>query len=115
MPFALLFAGLIIFIVAYHGTQNQFYGQLKQDFTGHNNFLIWIVAIGIIGALGYIDELKKPSDLFLALIIIVMLLSNKGIIANLNAQIIGGSAGNPVSSAQTFTSNPTSTPLVQVP
>lgn len=114
MPFALLFVGIIIFVVAYQGTQNQFYNQLKQDFTGQHNFLIWIVAIGIIGALGYIDELKKPSDLFLALIIVVMLLSNKGIIANLNSQITGGSASNAVSSPQTFTSNPLSTPLSQV-
>lgn len=60
-------------------THMQFGAQLKSDLTGPNNFLSYALAIFIVGALGYIDKLRGVSSAFMALIIISMLLSNRGV------------------------------------
>lgn len=51
---------------------------MQGEFTGSNNFLLWMVAIWLVGALGYIPGFKPISNAFLALLLIVIFLSNKG-------------------------------------
>lgn len=75
MPFALLMFGLVLLASAIAGTQNQFLSLIIGDFSGPSNFFYWVVALVIIGAVGYIPKLKPVSDLFLILIILVLLLS----------------------------------------
>lgn len=94
MPFAFLIAGILLIVTAYQGTHKELFAQLKQDLTGPNNFLIWIVALGVIGSLGYVKEFEAPSRAFLALIIVVIVLANgKGLFDQLNQQIRSGSGG----------------------
>jgi len=80
MPLVFLFLGVLFIVVAINGTQGQLIKNVQQDFTGNNNFLIWVAAIAAIGALGYVQELKPLSVAFLALIIVVILLRNGGFI-----------------------------------
>lgn len=95
MPFLLLAIGLLMIVVAIRNTQGQLGTLLVGDFTGMPNFLYWIVAIFIIGAIGYVDELKAPSDAMLALVILAILLSNRGFFQQFTQQLQSGSAQAP--------------------
>ena len=68
MPFVLIALGLLLVVVGIRNTYAQLGAQVVQDFTGPGNFFYWIVALFLIGAVGYIDALKEASDLMLALV-----------------------------------------------
>ena len=78
MPFALLIVGTLLLVSGVRGTSGQLATLVKQDFTGSGNFIYWIVAILILGAIGYSDELKPLSRIFTVLVIVVLFLSNGG-------------------------------------
>src|SRR5260370_36956281 len=80
MPFALIIVGVVLLIAAAKGTQGDLFSLLQKDFTGPNNFVFWMAAILIIGAVGYVPKLKPLSTVFLALVVLVLFLSkgNKG-------------------------------------
>ncbi|MEB2519810.1 hypothetical protein SOP85_31015, partial [Pseudomonas sp. YuFO20] len=82
MPFALVIIGLLMIITGINNTYSQFGSQLQQDFTGSKSFVVWILALGSVGALGYIKDLRQFSHYFMALILISMILSNKGVFQN---------------------------------
>jgi hypothetical protein len=75
VPFALLIIGLFLLASAIQGTQNFALKLIVGDFTGPNNFFYWVVALLIIGSIGYIDRLKPVSDGLLALVILVLILA----------------------------------------
>lgn len=81
MPFALLTIGLLICVSGVRNTTGQLSAQVAKDFSGSNSFLYWLAGLGAVGAIGYIDAFRSFSRLLLALIIIVMALSNKGFFA----------------------------------
>ena len=88
MPFALIVLGILFIIIGYRGTEAEFFSTLKGDFTGPNNFLYWIVSIGIIGAVGYIPSLKSVSNAFLALVLLVLFITKgKGFFDQFNSAI----------------------------
>jgi len=82
MPFALIIIGTVLLISSVRNT----YGQttpaggkglgalLTGDFTGQSNFIYWLIALLIIGAIGYIKVLRPISVAFLVLLIIVIFL-----------------------------------------
>jgi hypothetical protein len=76
MPFLLLFIGVALVVSAIQGTIDQFGTLIKNDFTGKGNFLYWMVAILIVGSVGYVSSLRKVSDTFMALLIIVLIIAN---------------------------------------
>lgn len=79
MPLALLAAGLILLITSMRGTTDEFFALLRKDFTGPGNFLVWILVLVAVGAVGYVKELRPISNAFLVLILIVFILAaNKG-------------------------------------
>lgn len=90
MPFALVIVGLILVITGVKGTQAALAAELKEDLTGDNNFTWWILAIGTIGALGYISAFRSFSRWFMALIIISMLLANRGFFSQLEEAFRSG-------------------------
>jgi hypothetical protein len=75
MPFAMLIVGIILLVSAVRNTTDDLFALVKNDFTGPNNFIFWVVSILIIGAIGYIPKLKPISTGFLALVILVLFLS----------------------------------------
>jgi hypothetical protein len=78
MPLVFVFLGALFIIVGVAGTQAQLLTQVKQDFAGKNNFFVWIIAIVAIGLIGNIPGLKPLSVALLALVVVAILLSNKG-------------------------------------
>jgi hypothetical protein len=113
MPYALVFAGLVLIITGINNTYVQLGSQLKSDFTGDKNFIMYAAALGGVGALGYINALRTFSHYFMALILISLVLSNKGFFQNLtaalSAQPIAPTAG---SDAQTSISPTASTATI---
>lgn len=75
MAFALLTIGLVLLVSAVRNTQGDFFTLVKGDFTGPNNFVYWIAAIGVIGAVGYIPKLKPLSTAFLVLVVLVLVIT----------------------------------------
>lgn len=78
---------------------------LKDDFTGQSPFWKWILAILFIGAVGYIPNLRPISRGFMALVIIVFFLSNKGVFTQLENTFKGTSTNASNSSAGKTSSN----------
>lgn len=85
MPILFIGSGLILIVTALKGDPSQLWKLIQGDFTGQNNYVYWMLSILVLGALGYIQQLKQLSRLFLALVIVVLLLDNKGFFAQLQA------------------------------
>lgn len=79
MPFLFISAGLLLTIAAVRGTNDDLLALLKADVTGKNNFIYWMVAILIVGALGYIPAIKPLSRAFLVLVVVVLFLKSGGV------------------------------------
>jgi hypothetical protein len=78
MPFALLIVGIVLLSAALRGQAGTLFSTLKSDFTGSGNYIYWVVAILVVGSVGYVKKLQPISDAFLGLVLIVLFLSNKG-------------------------------------
>lgn len=83
MPFALVFIGLVLVVTGARGTMRELGAELRADFVGPGNFTWWIVSIGLVGALGYVPELRGFSRWFMSLIIISMIIANRGFFGKL--------------------------------
>jgi hypothetical protein len=70
--------------------------------SGQPGFAVWVLAIFIAGSIGYVKELKPIATAFIVLIIVVMLLSNKGFFARFTAAING--IGNSDKASKNFVS-----------
>lgn len=77
-------------VTGINGTASALGSQLMKDFTGPGNFLYFSAAILAVGALGYIDALKQISRLFMALILIVVVLANRGFFKQFTAALKTG-------------------------
>lgn len=81
MPLFILFVGILLIVAGINNKIPELVGLLKEDFRptdGSEPFHVWIIAIAVTGALGYVKPLKGFSNAFLALIVIAMVLSNRG-------------------------------------
>ena len=87
MPFALLLLGMLAFVSAYKDTLGQLGGYLKGDFSGAGNFFYWIAALILVGSIGYFKPLRMTSKMLLLLILVVMMLSDKGFFAQFVAAL----------------------------
>lgn len=115
MPFVLLTIGILFLIVAIKGTQGQAFDMLRAEFTGSNSFVVFASAIFVLGALAYIRPIRPIAVGMLGLVILAMVLANKGgFFTALNRQLrapiapAGNPGGNPAS-------NPASTTLQTAP
>ena len=91
MPILFGLFGLILIVAGVRGRVTQgnpsLVSLVKGDFTGNDPFWKWILAILLIGSLGYVPGLRPVSRAFMALVIIVFLLSNKGVFAQLSTAL----------------------------
>lgn len=88
MPFALIIIGLTLLVSGVRGTNGDLFTLVKGEFSGNGNFAHWIVAILIIGSLGYIDGLQKLSRAFLVLVIVALFVKNgQGFFDKFNKQV----------------------------
>lgn len=104
MPFALVTVGVLLFLSAINNTWpalgKQFYADL---FSEDGGFVYWAAGLVIVGLIGYIPSLKRPSDLFMVLIILAMLLQNKGFFGELQAGLQAGTGAASGTSANAAT------------
>lgn len=75
MAFALLIIGTVLLVASIRNAQNCLVNLVQADFVGANNFGYWVVALIVVGAIGYVDKLKKLSDGLLVLIFVALFLS----------------------------------------
>lgn len=87
MPLAAILVGTMLVVLAFRGTEHNFAKLLGQDFGQGSQFWSWAVALGVLGTLGYVDALKRFSNLFLGLVIVVLVLKNGGLFTQLAAVV----------------------------
>jgi hypothetical protein len=75
MPFLFIGSGIVLVFVGLQGDPAKLYALIADDFTGPNSFVYWMVAILILGALGYINGLDRLSRLFMLLVLLALLLT----------------------------------------
>lgn len=74
MPFAFLIVGTVMVISGVRGTSQDLLNLVKGDLLGTNSYLYWLIAILLVGSVGYVPSLKSFSRAFLALILIVLVI-----------------------------------------
>ena len=89
MPFAFIIIGVTLIVTGAKGTTSDFLALLKKDFQGSNSFVPWICSILIIGSLGYIQPLRPVSRAFLALVLLVLFISNGGFFQKFSQDVLG--------------------------
>lgn len=96
--------GAVLLLVAVRGTEidsapgandgKGLWPLLKGDFEPgkQGNFLAWLVAILVVGALGYVPQLEGVSTLFIALMITVLVMSaakkNPNLLQNAASELV---------------------------
>lgn len=90
MPLLFIGSGLVFVLTGIKGDASKLFSLLQGDFTGPNNFVYWFFSILILGSLGYIKHLENFSRLFIVLVVVVLLLDNKGFFAKLQEFIDSG-------------------------
>jgi hypothetical protein len=93
MPFALLIAGIVLTVSGVRGTTGELTQLVKGDFQGDKNFAYWMVSILAIGAIGYIEDFRPLSRMFLVLVVVVLFLSNRGVFASFSQQAFTSTTG----------------------
>lgn len=101
MPLALILLGVLFLTAAVRGNKcdgqqcsDLLFDTIKDDFTGPNNFIYWVIALFLIGAAGYYKPLKPFSNAFLGLIILVLFISNNGFFEKFAEQIKSTTVAN---------------------
>lgn len=112
MPIVFGVVGLLLVVSGVRGTTSSLMTVVKADFTPNGGYLRWMLGIGLVGALGYIDELKTISRMFMALVLIGLIWSNKGVFADLTKET---ATAAPVSTTPTSTATSTPNMLPQLP
>jgi hypothetical protein len=115
MPFVLLIIGIVFLVSAVRGTQNDLGGLIVKDFTGPKNFVYWVIVLLLIGSLGYIPKLKSLSVSFLALVLLVLILtrgnpdlqknSGGGFFAQFTSAVATTTAAQPAATTQASSAN----------
>ena len=90
MPFALILIGIVMIVAGVEDTQDDLYTLLKGDFFGPNNFFFWMMAIGVIVAVGKVPNMEPLSDAFLVLVLIMIVIHNKDFLTQINTALKGG-------------------------
>ena len=88
MPLAFIVIGIVLLTAAVRGKHQELFDLVKGDMMGKNNFFIWIVALGGIGAAGYIPGIAPVSRAMLVLVLIVLVLSNKGFFSQFRSAVL---------------------------
>lgn len=95
MPYALVFTGIVLVVATIRGNLRFLGRLLAAEFVGTGSFLYWLVAIMLIGSVGYIRPLKPLSDAFIGLLLLVFLLKNgSGFFDKFNEAIRQIASGN---------------------
>lgn len=83
MPFVFLIVGVTLLVAGVRDTQGKLFKLVQNDFTQRPSFIPWAAALLALGFLGYIEPLKNVTRAFLLLVILGILLSNRGFFVQL--------------------------------
>lgn len=75
MSLALIIIGLVLLVAALRGTQDDLFNLIHDALTGPVSFIPWLLALLLIGALGYWKPLRGFSRTMMALVIIVIVVT----------------------------------------
>jgi hypothetical protein len=90
MALSLIVIGLLLVISAVQNTQGTLFTTVRQDMTGPDNFIQWIAALALVGAIGYVPKLRGFSIALLALVLLAIFLRNgTGFFAQLQSALQG--------------------------
>lgn len=90
MPIFFLIVGALLIIVSINNKLPELGGLVRSDFVaspGSPSFAVWLLAIFVAGSVGYVKELRPVANAFLVLIVVGMILSNKGFFAKFSQSI----------------------------
>lgn len=90
MPIFFLIVGIMLIVVGFNNKLPELGRLIKEDFVptdGASSFQLWIIAIFVVGSLGYIRSFKPVANAFLVLIIITLFLSNRGFFTRFNEAV----------------------------
>ena len=93
MPIFLLIVGVLLIIIAINDKTSELSQLISEDFkpsaSGVPGFPVWILAIFIAGSLGYVRELRPVANAFLVLIMVSLVLSNRGFFTRFKSAVEG--------------------------
>lgn len=89
MPYALLIIGIVLLVAGARGQSENLLQLVDEDFLSTGGYIPWAISILGIGAVGYIPKMKPISDAFMALVVVVLILANKGFFTNLQSAVQG--------------------------
>ena len=119
MGIGFVIVGFVLIVTGTQNTYAQLGAQLDKDFTGQGNFTYWIVALGAVGALGYIPALKVFSTYFMALILLALFLSKgQGFFSQFQSALASGPvapSGNAAASQASAGTSNTLNPFGSLP
>lgn len=82
MAYVLLLVGIMLTVSGVQNTHGKLFQLVKDDFTGENSFIYWAASVALVGGLGYVPALRELSRAFLVLILLVLVISNRGVFPN---------------------------------
>jgi hypothetical protein len=85
MPYILLIVGVVLFLAALRGTHKELGNLLVEDIFDRQ-FMAWLTIIFGLGFAGYIKELRPLSIAFMSLVLIVYIISQRGVFQQLLGQ-----------------------------
>lgn len=95
MAIGLLLIGLLLIDTGLRGTHHELGARLMVDFLGPGGFIGWFGAILIIGAIGFIPGFRTPVRYLLALLLVVAVIANNGVFAQLQAALQQATTSGP--------------------
>lgn len=104
MALAFLLIGLALVVAAFRNTQSDLFSLVGNDAPG---FLKWAAAILAIGLLGYIPNFETAAKYLLVLVLLVVVIQNKGAFANFQAAVQGGASAVTVPAEPSLAGTPT--------
>lgn len=104
MPIFILFIGVLLIVAGINNKIPELIALVKEDFRPTENvpgFHVWIIAIVVTGAFGYVKEFKPVANAFLVLVIVGLVLSNGGFFRKFRDALAGegATASNAASAA----------------
>lgn len=103
MALAFALIAIVLLDVAFRNTQGALSSQLSQDGPG---YAIWAVAIVFVGLLSYLPDFQTPGHLLLVLVIVAIVIANKGAFANIQSTFTGSPQSVQVTANQPVTGTP---------
>lgn len=88
MALLALFIGILFIATGLNNTTGQLFDLLGKEFSGSDgkpSFVPWALSILVIGSLGYWDKIQRAANMFLILVMVVLVLVNKGFFSQFTA------------------------------